>query len=136
MAEKIDLNTLPKGLTKEEFTALPNFKKIRSFFTWAGVVSIGSGILICSEIGKTAERVFQAGGSYDDMSRLWAVNLNMLFMIFDIVMGILLLKKKTTKMAYSCYNRIGLYSSGTCIRRNDRYWGYSLFTCFSRCDPD
>ena len=24
MAEKIDLNTLPKGLTKEEFTALPN----------------------------------------------------------------------------------------------------------------
>ena len=28
MAEKIDLNTLPKGLTKEEFTALPNFKKI------------------------------------------------------------------------------------------------------------
>ena len=100
MAEKIDLNTLPKGLTKEEFTALPNFKKIRSFFTWAGVVSIGSGILICSEIGKTAESVFQAGGSYDDMSRLWAVNLNMLFMIFDIVMGILLLKKKTTKMAY------------------------------------
>ena len=69
MAEKIDLNTLPKGLTKEEFTALPNFKKIRSFFTWAGVVSIGSGILICSEIGKTAESVFQAGGSYDDMSK-------------------------------------------------------------------
>ena len=32
MAEKIDLNTLPKGLTKEEFTALPNFKKIRFFF--------------------------------------------------------------------------------------------------------
>ena len=46
MAEKIDLNTLPKGLTKEEFTALPNFKKIRSFFTWSGVVSIGSGILL------------------------------------------------------------------------------------------
>lgn len=38
MAEKIDLNTLPKGLTKEEFTALPNFKKIRSFFTWSGVI--------------------------------------------------------------------------------------------------
>ena len=27
MAEKIDLNTLPKGLTKEEFTALPNLKR-------------------------------------------------------------------------------------------------------------
>ncbi len=56
--QKIDLNTLPKGLTKEEFTALPNFKKIRSFFTWAGVVSIASGIFICSAIGKTAESVF------------------------------------------------------------------------------
>ena len=32
--QKVDLSTLPKGLTKEEFTALPNFKKIRSFFTW------------------------------------------------------------------------------------------------------
>ena len=24
--QKVDLSTLPKGLTKEEFTALPNFK--------------------------------------------------------------------------------------------------------------
>ena len=135
MAEKIDLNTLPKGLTKEEFTALPNFKKIRSFFTWAGVVSIGSGILICSEIGKTAESVFQAGGSYDDMSRLWAVKLNMLFMIFDIVMGILLLKKKTTKMAYILAITELVYIVLVLVL-GDRYWGYSLFTCFSRCDPD
>lgn len=29
--QKVDLSTLPKGLTKEEFTALPNFKKIRAF---------------------------------------------------------------------------------------------------------
>ena len=49
MAEKIDLNTLPKGLTKEEFTALPNFKKIRSFFTWAGVEC---KILTIFEAGK------------------------------------------------------------------------------------
>ena len=52
MAEKIDLNTLPKGLTKEEFTALPNFKKIRSFFTWSGVVSIGSGIIDLFRVWK------------------------------------------------------------------------------------
>ena len=38
--QKVDLSTLPKGLTKEEFTALPNFKKIRSFFTWAGIYRI------------------------------------------------------------------------------------------------
>ena len=39
MAEKIDLNTLPKGLTKEEFTALPNFKKDTFFFYlgWCGI---------------------------------------------------------------------------------------------------
>ena len=47
--QKVDLSTLPKGLTKEEFTALPNFKKIRSFFTWAGVVSIVSGIFRMEE---------------------------------------------------------------------------------------
>ena len=49
--QKVDLSTLPKGLTKEEFTALPNFKKIRAFFTWAGVVSIVSGIFVLSSIG-------------------------------------------------------------------------------------
>lgn len=100
MAEKIDLNTLPKGLTKEEFTALPNFKKIRSFFTWAGVVSIGSGVLICSEYGKVCQSVLRAGGSLEEVNQLWAVKLNMLFMVISIVIGILLIKKKTTKMAY------------------------------------
>lgn len=57
--QKIDLNTLPKGLTKEEFTALPNFKKIRSFFTWAGVVSIASGIFICSAIERQRKAYFR-----------------------------------------------------------------------------
>ena len=57
MAEKIDLNTLPKGLTKEEFTALPNFKKIRAFFTWAGVVSIVSGIFVLSSIGHISQSI-------------------------------------------------------------------------------
>ena len=98
MAEKIDLNTLPKGLTKEEFTALPNFKKIRSFFTWAGVVSIGSGVLICSEYGKVCQSVLRAGGSLEEVNQLWAVKLNMLFMVISIVIGILLIKKKTTKI--------------------------------------
>ena len=50
--QKVDLSTLPKGLTKEEFTALPNFKKIRAFFTWAGVVCIVSGIFVLSSIGQ------------------------------------------------------------------------------------
>lgn len=30
--QKVDLSTLPKGLTKEEFTALPNFKRSVPFY--------------------------------------------------------------------------------------------------------
>ena len=57
--QKVDLSTLPKGLTKEEFTALPNFKKIRSFFTWAGVASIVSGIFVLSSIGHIRKAYFR-----------------------------------------------------------------------------
>ena len=96
MAEKIDLNTLPKGLTKEEFTALPNFKKIRSFFTWAGVVSIGSGVLICSEYGKVCQSVLRAGGSLEEVNQLWAVKLNMLFMVISIAVSYTHLTLPTT----------------------------------------
>ena len=98
--QKVDLSTLPKGLTKEEFTALPNFKKIRSFFTWAGVVSIVSGIFILSSIGNISQSILQSGGSLDDLFRIGAVKLNLLFMVVSIVLGILLIKKKTTTMAY------------------------------------
>lgn len=97
--QKVDFNTLPKGLTKEEFTALPNFKKIRSFFTWAGVVSIMTGISIIADIGRVSQSIFQYGGSFDDVYQT-GVKLNLIFVVFDIVMGILLIKKKTTKMAY------------------------------------
>lgn len=99
--QKVDLSTLPRGLTKEEFTALPNFKKIRSFFTWAGVVSIASGIFILSSIGRISQSILQGGGSLDVLWHMGAVKLNLLFMVASIVLGILLIKKKTTKMAYA-----------------------------------
>ena len=99
--QKVDLSTLPRGLTKEEFTALPNFKKIRSFFTWAGVVSIASGIFILSSIGRISQSILQGGGSLDGLWHMGAVKLNLLFMVASIVLGILLIKKKTTKMAYA-----------------------------------
>lgn len=98
--QKVDLSTLPKGLTKKEFTALPNFKKIRSFFTWAGVVSIVSGVLILSDIGRVSQSILQNGGSLEGMYRIPAVRLNLLIMIADIILGIILIKKKTTTMAY------------------------------------
>ena len=98
--QKVDLSTLPKGLTKEEFTALPNFKKIRSFFTWAGVVSIVSGIFVLSSIGHISQSILRNGGSLDGLFQMGAVKLNLLFMVVSIVLGILLIKKKTTTMAY------------------------------------
>ena len=98
--QKVDLSTLPKGLTKEEFTALPNFKKIRAFFTWAGVVSIVSGIFVLSSIGHLSQSILQNGGSLDGLFQMGAVKLNLLFMVVSIVLGILLIKKKTTTMAY------------------------------------
>ena len=99
--QKVDLSTLPKGLTKEEFTALPNFKKIRSFFTWAGVASIVSGIFVLSSIGHLSQSILQNGGSIDGLFQMGAVKLNLLFMVVSIVLGILLIKKKTTTMACS-----------------------------------
>ena len=68
--QKVDLSTLPKGLTKEEFTALPNFKKIRAFFTWAGVVSIVSGIFVLSSIGHISQSILQNGGSLDGLFQM------------------------------------------------------------------
>ena len=91
--QKVDLSTLPKGLTKEEFTALPNFKKIRAFFTWAGVVSIVSGIFVLSSIGHISQSILQNGGSLDGLFQMGAVKLNLLFMVVSIVLGILLIKK-------------------------------------------
>ena len=79
--QKVDLSTLPKGLTKEEFTALPNFKKIRAFFTWAGVVSIVSGIFILSSIGHISQSILQNGGSLDGLFQMGTVKLNLLFMV-------------------------------------------------------
>ena len=98
--QKVDLSTLPKGLTKEEFTALPNFKKIRAFFTWAGVVSIVSGIFVLSSIGHLSQSILRNGGSIDGLFQMGAVKLNLLFMVISIILGILLIKKKTTTMAY------------------------------------
>ena len=88
--QKVDLSTLPKGLTKEEFTALPNFKKIRSFFTWAGVVSIVSGIFVLSSIGHISQSILQNGGSLDGLFQMGAVKLNLLFMVVSIVLYVLL----------------------------------------------
>ena len=56
--QKVDLSTLPKGLTKEEFTALPNFKRSVPFLP-GQVVSIVSGIFVLSSIGHLSQSILR-----------------------------------------------------------------------------
>ena len=97
MAEKLILIHFRRDLQRKNLQLCLILKRYVLFFTWSGVVSIGSGILICSEYGKVCQSVLRAGGSLEEVNQLWAVKLNMLFMIFDIVMGILLIKRKQQK---------------------------------------
>lgn len=46
------------------------------------------------------QSILQNGGSLDGLFQMGAVKLNLLFMVVSIVLGILLIKKKTTTMAY------------------------------------
>ena len=129
--------TSEKGLTKEEFTALPNFKRSVPFFTWAGVVSIVSGIFVLSSIGHISQSILRNGGSLDGLFQMGAVKLNLLFMVVSIVLGILLIKNENNNNGlYSGYNRIGICTSGNYIRWISRHRCYILFTLYSWCDPD
>lgn len=93
--EKINYANLPRGLSKKEFTELSYFKKIRSFFTWAGAVSIVSGLFNFSTVGQLAE--YEARGYAVNTRYMGMVGF---FAIVFIIMGILLIRKKTTIIAY------------------------------------
>ncbi len=43
--ENIDVNSLRKGLTQKELLNQPELKKINSWFPWAGVVQILTGLM-------------------------------------------------------------------------------------------
>ena len=52
---EIDVNQLPAGLTKKEFVNLPELKSQRSWFTWAGIVGIVTGVLGFVTVGQAAQ---------------------------------------------------------------------------------
>ncbi len=94
--QEININQLPTGLAKEDFINLPELKSVRSWYTWAGVVGIVSGLLGFASLGQAAE--LQAQG----------YSVNMGFVVFfaalsvvSIVLGIMLLKKKSSTVAYA-----------------------------------
>ena len=94
--ENIDVNSLPKGLTQKELLKQPELKKINSWFTWAGVVQILTGLMNMGMIGQQVAQLEQSG--YKLNSGVMAL-FSGLF-LFLVVTGILLLVIRSTAMAY------------------------------------
>ena len=93
---EIDVNQLPAGLTKKEFVNLPELKSQRSWFTWAGVVGIVTGILgLVSVAGVFA---LQAQGYVINMG---IVILYGAISIASLALGIALIATKESKIAYA-----------------------------------
>lgn len=93
---EIDVNQLPAGLTKKEFVNLPELKSQRSWFTWAGVVGIVTGLLGFATVGQAAE--LQAQG--------YTVNSGLLMFygilsFASLALGIALIVTKESKIAYA-----------------------------------
>lgn len=93
---EIDVNQLPVGLTKKDFVNLPELKSQRSWFTWAGIVGIVTGVLGLAPLGQAAE--LQAQGYQVDMSMIMIFTL---LSLVGLVLGIVLLVTKETKVAYA-----------------------------------
>ena len=87
---EIDVNQLPVGLTKKDFVNLPELKSQRSWFTWAGIVGIVTGVLGLAPLGQAAE--LQAQGYQVDMSMIMIFTL---LSLVGLVLGIMLLVKNT-----------------------------------------
>ena len=91
----LDISMLPPGLTKKELIKRPEMKGIKSWFTWAGIVQIVTGVLNFSTVGQLAE--LQAQGYQVNDS--YMMILSVISLVF-IGLGIALLATKSTTMAY------------------------------------
>lgn len=96
MAENnsIDAGSLPYGMTKKDLLSLPELKKVRSWFIWAGVVEIGSAAANMIDLGRLMETV-----GYDNVSTGTALLVGICVMI-DLILGISLLATKSATVAY------------------------------------
>lgn len=93
---EIDVNQLPAGLTKKEFVNLPELKSQRSWFTWAGIVGIVTGLLGVASVGWKLQ--LQAQGYIVDMD---LVAPYALLTAAGFILGIVLLVTKESKVAYA-----------------------------------
>ena len=93
---EIDVNQLPAGLTKKEFVNLPELKSQRSWFTWAGVVGIVTGLLGFVTVGQAAQ--LQAQGY---MVNTGLVIFYGILSLASLALGIALIVTKESKVAYA-----------------------------------
>ena len=93
---EIDVNQLPAGLTKKEFVNLPELKSQRSWFTWAGVVGIVTGVLGFVTVGQAAQ--LEAQGY---MVNTGLVMFYGILSLVSLALGIALIVTKESKVAYA-----------------------------------
>ena len=93
---EIDVNQLPAGLTKKEFVNLPELKSQRSWFTWAGIVGIVTGLLGFVTVGQAAQ--LQAQGY---MVNSGLVMFYGILSFVSLALGIALIVTKESKVAYA-----------------------------------
>lgn len=91
----VNVTGLPYGMTKDDLVKLPEMKKVRRWFIWAGAIEILSGIINLYYLGRLAEyeaRGFAVSEGY--------MSLLTIFALTDLIFGILLLVKKSPTIAY------------------------------------
>lgn len=93
---EIDVNQLPAGLTKKEFVNLPELKSQRSWFTWAGVVGIVTGVLGFVTVGQAAQLEAQGYMVNSGLVMFYGI-----LSFVSLALGIALIVTKESKVAYA-----------------------------------
>ena len=93
---EIDVNQLPAGLTKKEFVNLPELKSQRSWFTWAGVVGIVTGLLGFVTVGQVAQLKAQGYMVNTGLVMFYGI-----LSVASLALGIALIVTKESKIAYA-----------------------------------
>ena len=85
---KIDVAALPAGLTKQDFMAIPEIKKETSWFTYAGIVQIVTGVLNFATVGQLAQMEAQ-GYAVDSTVIGITAAISVIFIVLGILFAIL-----------------------------------------------
>ena len=93
---EIDVNQLPAGLTKKEFVNLPELKSQRSWFTWAGIVGIVTGLLGFVTVGQAAQLEAQGYMVNSGLVMFYGI-----LSFVSLALGIALIATKESKVAYA-----------------------------------